>query len=109
MKIVSESVDGSTTDFRPLLLKLKSRGVEGIFLNVLGESNYTVEFVIIAWGGVLDPLLIFQKLWSGYFAKVTYEVAATPITYFVVNWRKRVEEVDTFDENTNFTPFSIKI
>jgi uncharacterized integral membrane protein (TIGR00697 family) len=75
----------------------------------VGQGLDTLVFILIAWGGILDSSLIFQKIWSGYFAKVAYEVAATPITYLVVSWLKRVEEVDVFDENTNFTPFSIKV
>jgi hypothetical protein len=30
---------------------------------------------------------------------------ATPITYAVVKWLKRVEQVDVFDRSTDFTPF----
>ena len=44
-------------------------------------------------------------IWQGYLLKVAYEVLATPLTYLVVNWLKRVEHVDTFDTHTNFNPF----
>jgi ABC-type branched-subunit amino acid transport system substrate-binding protein len=40
LRVISEQVDGGTTDFRPLLLRLKSQRVEGIFLSVLGEPSY---------------------------------------------------------------------
>jgi hypothetical protein len=36
------------------------------------------------------------------------EVVFTPVTYFVVNRLKRAEGVDTYDTNTDFTPFSLK-
>jgi len=32
-------------------------------------------------------------------------VAATPMTYAIVNFLKRQEGVDTFDYKTNFNPF----
>jgi hypothetical protein len=38
-------------------------------------------------------------------AKVLYEAAATPLTYFVVNRLKKSEGVDVFDEGTDFNPF----
>jgi hypothetical protein len=38
---------------------------------------------------------------------VAYEVAATPLTYLVVNALKRAEGVDTFDDHTNFNPFRL--
>jgi hypothetical protein len=43
---------------------------------------------------------------SGYIFKVTYEVLATPLTYWVVNSLKRTEGVDFFDRRTNFNPFA---
>jgi len=45
--------------------------------------------------------------WS-YVTKVIYETLATPATYVVVGWLKRVEGVDTFDERTNFNPFRLR-
>lgn len=37
--------------------------------------------------------------------KVSWEVILTPVTYLVVNFLKRREGVDVFDEDTDFTPF----
>jgi hypothetical protein len=42
---------------------------------------------------------------SGYLAKVLYEVVATPVTYWIVNFLKRREGVDVFDTDTDFNPF----
>ena len=44
---------------------------------------------------------------SSYLAKVLYEVLATPLTYAVVYWLKKSENVDTFDEHTSFNPFRL--
>jgi hypothetical protein len=46
---------------------------------------------------------------SGYTGKVLYEILATPVTYAVVNWLKRVEGVDIMDRDTNFNPFRAKL
>jgi hypothetical protein len=41
--------------------------------------------------------------------KVLYEAAATPVTYALVGWLKRVEGLDVFDRATRFTPFSLRV
>jgi hypothetical protein len=33
----------------------------------------------------------------------------TPVTYAVVNFVKRQEHEDVFDDHTNFTPFSLDV
>jgi hypothetical protein len=35
-------------------------------------------------------------------------VVFTPLTYLIVNGLKKAEDVDVFDLDTNFTPFSLK-
>jgi hypothetical protein len=39
---------------------------------------------------------------------VLVEVVLTPVTYAVVGWLKRAENVDTFDYGTRFNPFSLR-
>jgi hypothetical protein len=43
-----------------------------------------------------------------YVFKVLWEAAATPLTYWVVGFLKRVEHEDYYDRDTNFTPFSLR-
>jgi hypothetical protein len=45
---------------------------------------------------------------SNYLLKVLVEVAFTPLTYFIVGFLKKQEGVDTYDYQTNFTPFNLK-
>jgi len=63
----------------------------------------TIVIVFIFWGQPLGVMV--QLIVSGYLFKVTYEVLATPLTYLVVNFLKREENVDFFDRRTNFNPF----
>jgi len=46
---------------------------------------------------------------SGYVFKVIYEIIATPITYKIVKFLKKKEEIDHYDYETNFNPFKIKL
>jgi hypothetical protein len=40
--------------------------------------------------------------------KSGWEVIATPLTYQIVGFLKRVEQEDYFDRGTDFTPFSLR-
>jgi len=72
---------------------------------VVGQAVDTVVVMILAFGGSLSVGLIANLIVSGYAFKVVYEVLATPLTYTIVNFLKRVEGVDTFDYDTRFSPF----
>ena len=76
---------------------------------LVGQFVDTVVFIVIAFGGVLPLSVLIRAAWSGYLFKVLYEAVATPITYGVVGWLKRVEEVDVYDRKTNFNPFLLRI
>jgi len=74
---------------------------------VVGQALDSSIFCTIAFYGlmpneVLVSLVVFQWLF-----KVTYETAATPLTYLVVNYLKRKEGVDVYDRDTKFTPFAL--
>ena len=73
----------------------------------LPEAVDSILVVAITFFGVLPPWSIVRVVISMYLLKVAYEVAATPITYAVVNWLKRKENVDVYDRDTNFNPFAV--
>jgi uncharacterized integral membrane protein (TIGR00697 family) len=73
---------------------------------VVGQLVDTVVVVAIVFAGVVPVSEMVKLMYSGYFGKVIYEALATPVTYLVVNWLKRVEGVDVFDNATDFNPFS---
>jgi uncharacterized integral membrane protein (TIGR00697 family) len=72
---------------------------------VVGQLVDTTLVIVITFAGTFSAGKLFQIIWQGYLLKVAYEVLATPLTYLVVNWLKRVEHADTFDTHTNFNPF----
>lgn len=75
---------------------------------VAGQAVDTAVVMMVAFGGSLDPWLILKLIYSGYIGKVLYEVAATPLTYVVVNFLKRREGIDMFDRGTDFSPFHFR-
>ncbi len=74
---------------------------------VVGQAVDTCVLMVIAFGGSLSMSLIANLIVSGYLGKVAYEVLMTPVTYAIVGWLKRLENVNVFDYHTNFSPFHI--
>jgi uncharacterized integral membrane protein (TIGR00697 family) len=77
---------------------------------MVGEAADTVIFLPVAFYGLAswptDRLLTVMV--ANYSLKVGWEVLATPLTYKVVGFLKRVENEDYYDRDTDFTPFSLK-
>src|SRR5436190_8256922 len=74
---------------------------------VVGQAVDTIVLMIIAFGGSVSWQLVVTLIVSGYLGKVLYEAAMTPVTYWVVGSLKRYEGVDTYDTDTEFSPFHI--
>ena len=64
---------------------------------------YPLAFYGLWTHDTLLAVMVFNLLF-----KVGVEVAFTPVTYFVVGRLKKAEGVDTYDRDTDFTPFSLK-
>lgn len=75
---------------------------------ITGQAVDTALVILIAFWGI-PWRTIGVVILSSYLAKVIYEVLATPLTYLVVNWLKKVEQVDTFDRQENFNPFAVRM
>ena len=73
---------------------------------ITGQFVDTTVLILIAFGGRTSWSTMLNLILSGYFAKVLYEVLATPLTYLIVNKLKRAEGVDVYDRDTNFNPFA---
>ena len=81
---------------------LWSRTIGSTFI---GQGLDTAVFITVAFVGTLAfvPIMIFYH----WLAKTLIEALATPVTYIMVNWLKRKESIDTYDYDTNFSPFLI--
>jgi len=75
---------------------------------VVGELIDSLIFYPLAFIGIWPTDLVVKVMISNYILKVIWEVLATPFTYRVVNFLKRVENEDYYDRDTDFTPFSLK-
>lgn len=72
---------------------------------IVGEGLDTLIFIPAAYFGApfFAPVLILYH----WLAKVVIEAVATPFTYAAVNYLKRKEAIDTYDNETNFNPFLV--
>ena len=72
---------------------------------IVGEGLDTVVFITAAFSGTGSPVL--TMIWHHWLIKTAIEVVATPATYAIVNWLKRTEGIDTYDNETRYNPFTI--
>ena len=74
---------------------------------IVGEAVDTLIFYPTAFYGFWSPALLLQVMAANYLIKVSWEVAATPVTYKIVNFLKRAEREDYYDRETDFNPFTL--
>lgn len=93
-------------------MKILTRGkylwTRTIGSTIVGEGVDTILFVLIGFYGLVPTTILITAIISGYLFKVLYEIIATPITYKIVKFLKRVEGIDYYDYDTNFNPFLIR-
>ena len=73
---------------------------------VVGQAVDTFLVIVLTFGGIYPVRTLFNIIATGYALKVGYEVIATPLTYLIINWLKRVEHADAFDRHESFNPFA---
>ena len=73
-----------------------------------GELVDSTLFYVIAFYGLWPNSQLLEVTLVQYFAKILWEILATPLTYRIVAFLKRVENEDFYDHDTNFTPFSVR-
>jgi len=93
-------------------LKLLTRGrwlwTRTVGSTMCGEAVDSAIFYTAAFYGNIPMGELVGLACTQYVLKVLWEILSTPLTYWLVNWLKRVENEDYFDHETNFTPFTLK-
>jgi uncharacterized integral membrane protein (TIGR00697 family) len=74
---------------------------------VVGQGLDSVVFVTLAFAGAVPAGALAGIVGAQWVVKVAYEAAATPLTYAAVAWLKSREQVDTFDDHTDFNPLRL--
>ncbi len=93
-------------------MKLLTRGrwlwTRTIGSTLCGELVASALFYTIAFAGLWPTSDLVAVTLTQYVLKSAWEVLATPATYWIVGFLKRVEREDYYDRNTDFTPFSLR-
>jgi hypothetical protein len=92
-------------------MKVKTKGkhlwARTIGSTIIGEGADSIVFNTVAFAGIFPIENLLQIMLSGFVLKTAYEILATPLTYLVVGWLKKVESEDKFDVGANYNPFKI--
>lgn len=95
-------------------MKLATRGrwlwTRTIGSTIAGEAVDSALFYPLAFygAGIIPDDKLPMVMAAQFVAKVGVEVALTPLTYKIVNFLKRAEQVDHYDRDTDFNPFALK-
>ncbi len=71
-----------------------------------GQAIDSLIVTAVFFWGTVPFTTILVAAGSGYLFKCTYEALATPVTYAIIGALKRSEQVDVYDEGTDFNPFA---
>lgn len=94
-------------------LKVKTKGkyflLRIVSSTAVGAGIDTTLFCHIAFYNVMPELIILKIIITLYSIKLIYETMMAPVTYMIVNFLKKIDRVDYYDYDTNFSPFSLKL
>ena len=71
---------------------------------MVGELLDSIIFVAIAFSGMYATSVLMVMALSNYLFKTAIEVVCTPLTYLVVNFFKKHEQLDTYDYGERYNP-----
>jgi uncharacterized PurR-regulated membrane protein YhhQ (DUF165 family) len=95
-------------DLLPILTRFHREIILPDIQRVVGEAVDSLIFYPVAFMGIWSHEQLVTVMATNYCIKVGWEAIATPITYKVVAWLKRVEHEDYFDRETDFNPFTLQ-
>lgn len=94
-------------------LKVKMAGkklwVRLIGSTFVGELFDTIIFALIAFGGILAATDMVVFILIGWLFKTSVEIVLLPVTYRVIAFLKKKENIDTYDTKTDFTPLKFSV
>lgn len=93
-------------------MKIASKGrnfsLRAIVSTLVEESADSLLFFPIAFGGIVPVDELLKIMGLQIVLKSLYEVLVLPLTILVVNYIKRVEQTDVYDEKISYNFFRIK-
>lgn len=94
-------------------LKIATKGhyfsLRIIASTVIGVGIDSIIFCNIAFWNIMPHRIIWQIILTQYLFKLIYEFLMLPLTFSLVSYLKKKDQVDYYDVNTKFNPFSISL
>ena len=81
--------------------------VRTIGSTLAGQLLDSAIFITIAFAGIMPAEVLLGAIVTQWLVKSGYEALATPLTYAVVGFLKRADDVDVYDRDIHFRPFAI--
>ncbi|MCW2390240.1 putative integral membrane protein (TIGR00697 family) [Sphingobium sp. B11D3B] len=92
-----------------LLTKGKHLWTRTIGSTIVGQGVDSLLFYPLAFYGLWSTDQVLTVMVTNWALKVGWEAVLTPVTYLAVNFFKRREGLDVYDEQTDFTPFKAQV
>ena len=93
-------------------MKVASQGrhfsARAILSTVAGESADSLIFFPLAFGGLMPVNELMKMMVVQVVLKTAYEIVILPVTIRVVNYIKRVDDSDVYDEHISYNVWKIK-
>ena len=93
-------------------MKVASQGrhfsARAILSTVAGESADSLIFFPLAFGGLMPVNELMKMMVVQVVLKTAYEIVILPVTIRVVNYIKRVDDSDVYDEHISYNVLKIK-
>lgn len=93
-------------------MKVASQGrhfsARAILSTVAGESADSLIFFPLAFGGLMPVNELIKMMVVQVVLKTAYEIVILPVTIRVVNYIKRVDDSDVYDEHISYNVLKIK-
>ena len=93
-------------------MKITSKGRHFSWRAILstlgGQGAVSLIFFPLAFGGLMPGSELLKLMILQVSAKTLYEVVALPLTIRVVNYVKKAEGTDVYDEHISYNPFKVR-
>lgn len=92
-------------------MKIKNKG-KSLTKRILLSSGLSLSidiicFMLLAFSGVIPISLLLKLMAAAYLKKIICQILLFPLIIYLIYWLKNAEEIDIYDYDTTFNPFSI--
>ena len=90
-----------------ILTKGRNFSFRAILSTLFGEGADSAIFISVAFVGIIPLSQLPMMILTQAVIKTLFEIVLLPVTIWIVNKIKRIDNVDTFDVGVSYNPFKI--